>query len=533
MRRVRVWAQLLVLAALSCALCACLSPMRRVAPGTLRVAQDTDMSSMDVARTSADYQIPINVFDRLFETRMVDGEAALVNSLCTDYTVSDDGLTYNFTLRDGVLFSNGDPLTSADVKYSFERLLAIAQANTDISLEIKGGQAMLDGEASELEGFVIQDDTHFSITLEGPNAGFTAELSSPAMSIVNAKTTRVAQNFGIDPAETIGSGPYKVMEWVTNDHTTLEYNENYWGEEPSVKRCVIYIIPDASTRDLMFQNGELDLLDLESIDTVLVEKSYKVDHADKIVSTPNVGETFIILNERNTYLKDANVRKAINMAIDVDSIIASIYGGAARHERGIIPTGVWGHNDELEGFRYDVEQARKILADAGYSDGEIHFELLQSSEADSNIQLVYQAVSHDLSAIGIDAQIKIVDDSAYYDIRGKGEADAYIAYWLMDYNDPANIMSVYFGGLEASASRSFFYSDEQVMDGVAHARFIVDDDERKATYQELERKIVMEDVAWLPLVESEHLFCLGERVKVFIPHWAGFSAFYMADVVLE
>lgn len=527
------FALVLVLAALSCALCGCLSPLRRVEPGTLRVASSSDMPTMDVAHTAMEYQVPINVFDRLFETRMVNGEAALINSLCADYAVSDDGLTYDFTLRDGVLFSNGEPLTSEDVKYSFERLLSIAEQNTDIALEIKGGQALLDGEAEELEGFVVHDGTHFSITLEGPNAGFVAELSSPAMSIVDEKTTRAAQNFGIDPAETIGTGPYRIVEWVTNDHYTLAYNERYWGQKPSVERVVCYIIPDASTRDLMFQNGELDILDLDSVDTVLVEKSYKVEHANKIVSTPNLGQNFIVLNENNTFLKDVNVRKAISMAIDVDSIIESIYGGEARRERGIIPTGVWGHNDDLEGFPYDVEQARKILEDAGYSEGDIHFELYMSSSASSNTQLVYQKVSYDLSTIGIDAQIKTVDSAAYLELRRSGEMDAHIAEWLMDYNDPANILSVYFGGLEASASRSLNYPDAKVMEEVAHARFIVDDDERREAYRELERKIVMEDVAWVPLVESEHLFCLGERVRSFIPHWAGFSDFYATDVTLE
>lgn len=227
MKRVRASALILLLMALAIVLSACASPVNRVAAGTLRTAAGSDMATMDVAHNTADYQVALNVFDRLFETRMIDGEATLVNSLCTGYEMSDDGLTYDFTLREGVVFSNGDPLTSADVKYSFERLLAIAHVNTDIAAEIKGGKAMLAGEANELEGFVIRDDTHFSITLEGANAGFVAELSSPAMSIVNARTTKAAKSFGIDPAETIGSGPYTIDEWVTNDHYSFSYNERY------------------------------------------------------------------------------------------------------------------------------------------------------------------------------------------------------------------------------------------------------------------------------------------------------------------
>ena len=129
MKRVRASALILLLMALSIVLSACASPVNRVAAGTLRTAAGSDMATMDVAHNTADYQVALNVFDRLFETRMIDGEA------------------------------------------------------------------------SELEGIVIHDDTHFSITLEGANAGFVAELSSPAMSIVNARTTKAAKSFGIDPAE--------------------------------------------------------------------------------------------------------------------------------------------------------------------------------------------------------------------------------------------------------------------------------------------------------------------------------------------
>ncbi|MDO4404800.1 MAG: ABC transporter substrate-binding protein [Atopobiaceae bacterium] len=237
----------------------CSSQTDRAKPGRLTTAAGSDMSTMDMAHNDAVYWAQLNMFDRLFETRMIDDKATVVNSLCTDYSVSDDGLTYDFTLREGVLFSNGDPLTSADVCYSFSRLLTEAAVNTDIPLEILGGQALMDKKADTLEGFKIKDETHFSIVLEAPNGGFIAELSSAAMSIVNERTTRKAKNSGKDPSETIGSGPYYAAEWVPNDHFTLRYNERYWGEEPTVKESVQRIIPDASTRDLMFQNGEIDI----------------------------------------------------------------------------------------------------------------------------------------------------------------------------------------------------------------------------------------------------------------------------------
>ena len=504
-----------------------------VQDGLLRTAVLYDISTMDVSRTTDDYMVPMNVFDRLFETRIVDGTAQVVPSLCTEYTVSEDGLTYDFVLRDGVEFSNGSALTASDVRYSFERLLIANRENMDIPEEVAGAEALRNGEADSLKGFRVDDDTHFSITLNAPNAGFTAELSAAAMSIVDAETMEEVKNFGSEPADTIGTGPYVITEWAANDHYTLEYNPNYWGEEPSVKKVIVSVIPDAGTQNLMFQNGELDIIDLQSLDSVLVESFYKTNYPDQIVSTPKVGLTYLALNENQEYLKDVNVRKALGMAIDVDTIISSIYSGNAVRENGIIPTGIWGHNDDLEGFAYDPDGAKALLKEAGYKDGEVSFELAMDSSANTNTALVYQIISEMLKNVGIKAQIKTYDHSAWLDKRISGSMDSFVARWGMDYNDPANIMYSFFGNRENTTQRSLNYPDSEVMDRVAAASSIVDDQEREEEYQALEKKLIGEDAAWIPICEELHLYCLGSRVESFTPQWAGFSDYYAADVVLK
>ena len=504
-----------------------------VEEGTLRTAVLYDISTMDITQTTDDYMIPMNIFDRLFQTRTVDGTAQVVKSLCDDYKVSEDGLTYDFTLKSGIVFSNGSALTASDVKYSFERILIAAAQNTDIPLEIVGSDALMNKEADTLEGFTVTDDTHFSVTLKTPNAGFLAELSAPAMSIVDAETMAEVKNFGKEPADTIGTGPYVVTEWEANDHYTLTYNDKYWGEEPSVKKLIVRVIPDPNTQNLMFQNGELDMIDLINLDSAIVQSSYKSTYADKIVTAPRVGLSYLLLNENNEYLKDLNVRKAIGMAIDVDSIITNLYSGDAIRENGIIPTGIWGHNDALEGFTYDTAAAKKLLEDAGYQDGQISFELSMDSSSTSDTQLLYQEISQQLSKIGINATIKSYDHSAWLALRGSGTMDSFVARWGMDYNDPSNIMYTFFGSDENTKGRSLNYPDKEIIARVAAAPAIVDDAERMAEYQALEKKIISEDAAWIPLFEELHLYCMGERVKSFTPQWAGFSDFYAIDVVLN
>ena len=502
-------------------------------PGLLRTAILYEITTMDVAQTSDDYMIPINVFDRLFETRSVNGNTEVVKSLVTDYTLSDDGLTYEFTLREGVVFSNGSALTASDVQFSFERLLKVAKENTEIPLEIVGGEAVMKGEADSLEGFKVKDDTHFSITLSAPNAGFLAELSAPAMSIVDAETMANAPKFGSEPADTIGSGPYIVTEWVSNDHYTLVYNEKYWGEEPSVKKVIVKVIAEATTQDLMFQNGELDIIDLQNLDSAVVDGTYKSKPADRLVSTPKIGLTYLLMNESNQYLKDVRVRKAIGMAIDVDLIIKGIFMGDAQREKGIIPTGIWGHNDALEGFTYDPEGAKALLKEAGYAEGQISFELALDSGANTSTQLVYASISEQLKAVGIEATVKSYDHSSWLALRSSGEMDSFVARWGMDYNDPANIMYTFFGSEENSKGRSLNYPDKDIIARVSAVRFIVDDAEREAEYRALEKKLIEEDAAWVPMFTELHLWCLGDRVASFTPHWAGFSDFYITDVVLK
>lgn len=521
----------LVLALGAGALTSCGVRTKAEDPHTVHLATDGDFATMDVAETSNFYMVPINVFDRLFETRRIDGEATVVNSLCESHTMADDARHFDFVLRDGVVFSNGDPLTSADVKYTFERLLKKARENTDIPLEVEGGQDVLDGKADSLAGFHITDDTHFSIALAEPNVGFVAELSSPAVSIVDAKSVEQVAYFGHEPADTIGSGPYVIEEWVTGDHYTLVYNERYWGEPPSVRKAIVHIVPDASTQNLMFKNNELDIINLGTLNSAIVQNDYKPNYADHIVTAPTASIRYFALNENNRYLKDLRVRQAIAHAIDVESIIAHIYYGDATPEHGIIPAGVWGANPNLKGYDYDPDAARALLCEAGYSAGEVAFDLAMVAD-DGKPRLMCEAIQSDLAKVGITIRIKPYDSAAFVQKRMASELDSFVTVWLLDYNDPANIMALFFGSPQRTAQRSMNYPNTEVMKRVAAASSIIDDNERKAEYQYLEKKIAIDDCAWVPLLEEKRVYCTSDRVANFVPHWAGYGDFYVSDITL-
>lgn len=316
------------------------------ADGSLRVAMNTDIQTMDVHKTNNDYMVPLNIFDRLFEIKTnADGSTELEKSLVEDYTVSDDGLTYDFTLRSGVTFSDGTPLTANDVKYTFTRMLALPDSvQTDYGSAIAGAEAVMDGTATDLEGIQVIDDTHFTVTLSDPFAGFLYELATASCSIMSEKNVEEAgDQFGMDCSKTIGSGPYVVTSWTRDSSIVLDANPNYWGEKPSVQHVEISIVPDSSTMSMMFQNGELDILDCDYIDAAVVNSTYKTQYADDIVTSNRLGTTYMALNENVEPLNDVKVRKAIQMAIDRQTILDTVYNGDGSLVDGIYPKGLIGY----------------------------------------------------------------------------------------------------------------------------------------------------------------------------------------------
>ena len=508
--------------------------------GTLRLAWTSDIQTLDVQTTSANYMIPMNVFDRLFEIQLNDdGSTELVPSLVTDYTVSDDGLTYQFTLRDDVKFSDGTQLTASDVEFSLVRLLALdTSVNTDFASCILGADELIATEGysydDTVEGIEVVDDTHINITLAYPFAGFLYELATPAGCIYSKAAVEAAgDNYGNEVESAIGSGPYVITDWTRDSSLTLELNPEYWGDEPSVKKVDIQIVPDASTINMMFQNGEIDILDCDDLDSSVVESTYKTAYADQIVTSNRLATTYLILNEDDEYLSDVNVRKAIQMAIDRQSILDTVYSGDGNLCDGIYPKGLIGYSEENQGWlTYDPDAAKQLLEDSGYSDGEIKMELSADSSASSSVTLVLQMVQANLQAIGIDCSIVSYDEASWLALRKSGEMNSFVATWTADFNDPDNFIYTFFGNDEKTKLRSINYKDEDTMARVEAARAITDEDERLAEYDALETKIVKDDAAWVPLFGRTHLFVISDRVAKFVPHWAGYSDFNVKGVTM-
>lgn len=499
----------------------------------INVVFTEDPSTADAQKTTEYYAIPLNIYDRLVECVTVDGKPELVPGLAEKWEVSEDGLRYTFYLSKGVKFHNGEELKADDVVYTINRMMdpATASVNTDFFDMIKGAADMFEGKAGSVEGVRAIDDYTVEITLEEPFAPFLANLATPGCSIYNRKATEAAgDKFGIDPAATVGTGPFIFSKWGMNEEIVLLKNEEYFKGAPALDGVRFKIIPDPETQRMMFETGELDVFDTSNARSQLAYFKSNPKYKDKIMSGPEAGLYFYSFNVKVEPFNDVRVRKALQMAIDRQNMIDSMYDGEGKLVEAFIPDGTLGFNPNSPKIEYNPEKAKQLLAEAGYPDG---FEMEITQTADNpSILAMNEVVQSMFSQIGVKVNINQVDQPTYYALRAEGKLPTYRSVWWADYNDPDNFLYTFFSERNA-VTRSSNYIRADVVEGLERARTMVDQAARMKLYQDIEQIIVHEDAVVIPLFQMNHLFILSDRVRNFQLSWNGWSDMSYYGISLE
>lgn len=490
----------------------------------ITIAMTTDPGTADVQKTTDAYGIPLNIFDRLVEAETVKpGESKILPGLAEKWDVSANGLVYTFYLRKGVKFHNGEILKADDVAFTFDRMLdpATKALNTDFLDMIAGAEDRMNGKAKTVSGIKVVDDTTIQLTLARPYAAFIANLATPAGSIYNRKATLAAgTQFGLEPDKTIGTGPFRFKDWIVNDSCTLVAFKDYFKGKPSMDEIVMQVVPDPNTQRIMFETAKLDVLDL---DNARSQVPYFVESAkwkNQIVSGPRVGIYYYAINQNIKPFEDVRVRKAMQLAIDRKTLLDKLFNGRGSLENGIFPRGLVGYNPALPAIPYDPKQAKELLAKAGYPAG-FEMEIAQVTDSPSTLK-INEAVQAMLGQVGIKVKITQMDSAAYFATRRQGKLPMYESDWSADFNDPDNFIYTFFSE-KNTVARSYNYKNQPVMDRVEEARVMVDQTKRLKLYQDLEKTIVHEDAAWIPLFSLDHLFVVQPWVKNFKVSWNGWS----------
>jgi len=500
----------------------------------LKVALIVEPPTADVQLTTEEYGIPLNCFDRLVEAETIEpGKSDLVPGLAEKWDISADGLVYTFHLRKGVKFHNGEEFKADDVLYTFDRMLdpATKALNTDFLDMIAGAKDRMDGKADSVSGLKVIDDYTIEITLEKPFAPFLANIATPAGSIYNRKaTTAAGTDFGLKPELTIGTGPFVFKSWTLNDQMLIVSNKDYFKGAPKLEGVIFKIVPDPETQRMQFETGELDVFDCDNARSQIPYFEGSEKWKAHIVSGPRVGLHYYCINESIKPLDDVRVRKALQMAIDRETLLEKLFYGKGIIANGIMPIGLVGHNPGLEKISYDPVKAKALLAEAGYPDG---FSMVISQITDRPASLkMNEAIQSMLAEVGIKLEIQQMDSASWFATRLEGKLPSYYSDWSADFNDPDNFMYTFFYA-NNSVARSFNYNNQEVSDKLVSARAMTVPEERYKLYQELERQIVLEDAAWIPLFSLDHLFVVQPKVKNFQVSWNGWSNMPYKGITIE
>jgi ABC-type transport system substrate-binding protein len=485
--------------------------------GTMVVTYNDDVSTLDPA-IGYDWQnwsIIKSLFSGLMDYK--PGTTELVPDLAESYEISEDGLTYTFHLRDGVTFHNGRALTSADIKYSIERTVnpETQSPGQGFFWMIAGYQEASTGQAEGLSVIETPDDRTVVIHLGQPNATF---LHVMAINFSFAVPREAVEEFGPDFGKNpVGTGAFKLTEWALGQHLILDRNEAFYEDGvPKLDRIVFEVGQDPSVALLRLENGEVDVLGDPIPAARFVEIMENPDYDDQIVVGGQLHTGYVTMNVRMAPFSDPRVRQAVNMAINKDRIVRIINGRAVPANQPL-PPAMPGYATEYEGYAYDPEAAKALLAEAGFPDG---FDSeLYAMNTDPNPRIA-QAIQQDLEAVGIHVELQTLAQSAVIDAGGQPEGAPMIwsggMAWIADFPDPSNfywpILSC--SGAVPGGWNWSWYCMERLDYLAAEADAMTDPaqaEARLAKWREVYLG-VMEDAPWAPVFNEQRFTFHSERI---------------------
>lgn len=440
---------------------------------TLVAAQSAELRTLDPHQATDVYsrRLMANIFDRLIEK---DENMDLVPGLAKSWRYLDD-TSVEFILREGVLFQNGTELTASDVKYTLE--------NAGLSARV----GMLYDSITEVE--VIDKHTLIIKTAE-PFGPLLHHLSHITASIMSEEYNNSTEDYAVNP---MGTGPYKMVEWLAGDRVILEAHEDYFRGEARIKNVVVRNIPEETSRVIGLETGEIDI----SQDVLSISRMSILDDPSlELQEMSALGISYLGFNVQRGPLQDERVRQAIAYAINRDQIIDTILMGSVEKANGLFGPGVFGYSEESETIGYDVDKAKALMADAGYGDKEINLIVTTSgSETNTQIMTIVQA---QLKEIGINLDLQQLEWGAFLSTTAMGETDLFYMGWSNSSADGDYGMSALLDSdLMGAAGNRSFYKNERLDELLDMGRTELDEEVRRSYYAEA-MDIVNEEVPIYP-----------------------------------
>lgn len=449
---------------------------------TIVVGMQASILTLDPANHRDRYTETVirNIFDGLV-TRTAEGK--IVPEIAESWEVVEPTV-WEFNIRQGITFHNGDPLTADDVKFTFDRIL---------------NEGQIDGQSSPRKGLLgpVQsvekvNDYKVRFKLESPWPILLQML--PHQQIVPKKYVEEVGSAAFT-AKPIGAGPFKLVEGKLDERIVLERFDGYYGGSPDLppvgpaqaKTVIFEVIPETSTRMAALLSGEAQIVQAVPVDMV---SQLEQDDTVEVKMVDGTKVYMFQLNTKKAPLNNVKVRQALNHAMNMDLIVEKILGGYATRLAGPLLSTGFAVDKELKPYAYDLKLAKGLLKEAGYPDG---FSVVIDTINDD--KPVAEAVAAQLREVGVDATVRIWDWGVLKPLLEKGERSIVLMSWGNSTQDPFDILNPTLNGVGERGNFSF-YDNAQVKDLLDRAGSSIDEQERLNLYKQAQQ-IIYTDAPWI------------------------------------
>ena len=485
-------------------------------------------SSIDGANTL------ITVFEPLL---LIDENNEVIPGQAESYTVSDDGLVWTFTMRDGLKWSDGSDLTAKDFEYSFKRLAApdtaAPYAETVVGMidgyadatgnPDAGGNMTTEPDFDALNVVASEDGKTLTVTLSYPCAYFDKLAAFAAMSPVQQATVEANGDAWCTAPDTyVCNGPYYISDWLPSERIVLTKNPNYVGGWDSSKivsdTITLLLLEDSSAVYAAYNSGEAQLV--KDVPTDEIPSLTKAEDGGDFYVDTILGTYYLSLNDQKEPFTDPNVRKALSLAIDRDYVANTIMQGTYTPAYNLVGPGIVDESgmfyDNANGgktyisddYEANLEAAKQALADAGYPNGE-GFPVIEYSTNDAGYHTpVAEYLQQAWGELGITVNINKVEWASFTPLRRAGDYDASRNGWVMDYNDPSNMLELF---TTSNGNNDGKYSNAD-FDAAIEASKVAD---KSVHFQKLHEAedILMNDYACIPVAYYNDFWLQSPSLK--------------------
>jgi peptide/nickel transport system substrate-binding protein len=392
-----------------------------------------------------------------------------------------------------VRFQDGRPLTSRDVKWTFDSL---------INGKIRSAKA---GTFTLVSRIDATDDQTVIFHLKEPYASLLWNLSGAAGIVPYGS----GEDFNRHP---VGSGPFRFASAQQDKNVIVERNAGYWGAPAKLGRVEFKVIPDATTRALELRKQSADIA-INSLvaDTVV---TLQRDPDLTVMQSPGSNYAYIALNLRDPILKDVRVRRAIAYAINIEPIIHYLLRDEARPAYSILPPQHWAYDGEVARYSHDPERARKLLDEAGYPETNgVRFHITMKTSTEESTRLLAAVFQQQLREVGIALEIRSFESATFLADVSKGAYQIHSLRWIGGNQDPDMFENVFAtSSFAPKRANRTFYSNRRVDALIREGRSTLDPQKRKAVYAEIQQTLA-EDVPYINLWYLDNVLVHTNRVR--------------------